>query len=642
MAPKAKKAELEEHDLVLLPPRLTVADIQNTWEESSVGEYFARVLVNEIVGEMEHEIVRAHMDHTAVPWTVQSVVTDLMECILLNFIEREGGMVTETDGPDVEEQLVEPLTTDADSWARASMLQRSLLVRPDAEQFVVKPTTRERRLGARADRTPTEGDNLMGTINAAASRMLPNLNTVMNSHLTSGPSTAAGLNRLGLQSTRFGTGAGGGGHADRLKSIVSVRSIESGDGDQGAGDLEYLTAEERRLLELQQKSAERMAYLRSVSERLNKQFQEVRNKPDQYVVDGSTNTVLIVTKPDPKRLPTASEPKVSIPSDEPPSPAPNPRGARGGRQSPVGASPGLGGKKDAQPKPKRPDQSTFWEPEQQTNPMILGVAPVPGVTSKEGDLTKRAELRTQKSRISKSEYSKLLILQQQARIQSLDPGLDGQGNANPAPSGESKAISVDGQKKSQADLAASIRQPRSLSGSGPGDAKGPSAAATTATAPPAPVAAKGKQSSKPVPVPVPSLGSRPASRVDSRPSSVLSKRGDQAQKPMVANSAVDLSTSPNRAARTNPLHIPRAGSATPQGGLQDVSQMARAITPTVEAAVGQRRRGVGATRAGARIQVLDPNRAEDEITRDFLNNLSQIDEHDGSGSFDGRHSPVPA
>ena len=606
--PPKKKVEVEDVEpAILFPPRLSAADIQSTIEDTSLGEYYSRVVVNEVVSEMEHEIVRAHMDHTAVPWTIQSVITDLMEALQLNFVEREpepaGEHIQESE---VELRIEEPQTIDPDSWARASILQRTHLVKPDSEQF--KPPKPERRIVSGGSNPSNITSPLSASSRPGASENVFSLN---NSSLA-GPSHSnlAGTLRGHSQSVVQGRKRS----ASEARTNPSTRPSDAG----LAADEAMRSEEEVRLLERQKKESERMAHLRSVHERLNKQFAEIRpNQNVSIMIDGATNTIVQVNKPDPKRLPSAQEPRVVIPSDEPPQ-EPEQSSRRGRAGSPMSYPLRPNEKKEKKPKK---DQALFWTPEGQSEPMVRGVAPSPGVASKEGDITKRVDLKPQKSRITKSEYSKMVALQQQQQRMATDTTF----LEEPASPKDGPSTSKRGSIKTKALTAT------------------PGAPPATGTAQSGGVASPRRDShpaspSKATPASAPMNRSTSGAADRSGNASIVAKLQERAKQtkglPHVPERDFpSRAVTPSKASRVNPLtHVPRSSSATPTSltevPLSQITAKARASTPSD----GMRSRGHSAARGV--VHATDRSEVEDEVARDFFESLQT----DLSGELSGVNS----
>eukprot|EP00756_Hemistasia_phaeocysticola_P016467 Hpha_TRINITY_DN15478_c3_g6::TRINITY_DN15478_c3_g6_i2::g.174239::m.174239 len=127
----------------------------------------------------------------------------------------------------------------------------------------------------------------------------------------------------------------------------------------------------------------------------------------EYCVDSTTGRVIPVRAPDPERLPgrrldmrvqVEAEGEAKANAEEPTKPT------RGG----ISAS--------SQRKPKRrPEAGKKWaefvQPEDSHGPLVEGCQPTGGVMLKEGDRTFRQDLKTNKSKMSRSDYKKMLQAQ---------------------------------------------------------------------------------------------------------------------------------------------------------------------------------------------------------------------------------------
>lgn len=88
--------------------------VHQRWDEGVLVEAMCRQLVESAVDASQADIVRAYADHLAVPWSVQSVVGDMMEALSLLFVDQEL-LVAEDDaaGTEAEDRFnpFMPLTT---------------------------------------------------------------------------------------------------------------------------------------------------------------------------------------------------------------------------------------------------------------------------------------------------------------------------------------------------------------------------------------------------------------------------------------------------------------------------------------------------------------------------------------------------
>ena len=96
MPPKEKDAKAAKAARALddaADMRLTADDIRAQWDGTVAGEALCRAIADEVVAATQADIVRAHMDEIAVPWTTQSVLTDIIEALALVFVDREETIV---------------------------------------------------------------------------------------------------------------------------------------------------------------------------------------------------------------------------------------------------------------------------------------------------------------------------------------------------------------------------------------------------------------------------------------------------------------------------------------------------------------------------------------------------------------------
>lgn len=106
--------------------------------EQAFATLDCRRIVDSILLDVDDEIVRMHVDHMTVPWTVQSVLTDLFESIEVAFAEREDILEDDVDWDDADhadviETLEEPSPIPSDPWCRGMMHKRRPIPLPSMQ-----------------------------------------------------------------------------------------------------------------------------------------------------------------------------------------------------------------------------------------------------------------------------------------------------------------------------------------------------------------------------------------------------------------------------------------------------------------------------------------------------------------------------
>ena len=408
MPPPKKREEAPEPEAInYVPYRLTAKDIQNEFDDVMEGEYECRLIVNSAVEAMEEEIVRGHMDHMSIPWTVESILTELAEAMDVAFAEREPLQTEPLDcsSSAVLESgssfhFVEPSTVAPDSWSRASIAQRHLLVRPDSEQFALQA---QRRNNCSADSTRRA---------SPSSATTKPLGTPSEHPVLLAGSLVPGSEAM----LRHVSKLKGSGHKQSVKptaqdSVTTASDNPAGDELQDEEEEEEPPSkndEDVWLEENLKQQKRRMNDLREATNKISRQLSELRNTQQSYVVDGATHSVVVVSPPNPQLLPPGkAEVRVAVESDSvQPAPQPSPR--RTAFTAPSAKK---------KPRPKQTvNAQNFWEPERQISPMITDVVPAAGVASKEGDVVRKAELKNPKMRMCKGDFAKLVQLQQATTV----------------------------------------------------------------------------------------------------------------------------------------------------------------------------------------------------------------------------------
>lgn len=396
---------------------LTAAEIQETWSDVCRGEDLCRGIVEDIVAATEPDIVQAHLDDQCIPWTVQGVLTDLIESLGLAFVDREvecGDAVAFDEAAvtelhiDTRMTVPEPPLVPADSWCRASIQQRRRITKPKSEEPET-PHDDDRAIGA-ARHAATFRRSLAGS---SANATDP---AAKSSALKSSADVAASATNVAKPSKA------------RARLPSTTEAPKDGDTVDDSHD-----AEAGSVLAALHEHMNRMKQLRTISDSVSKQLATVKPGAQSFVVDGTTHTVVQVQSLDGKSLPPSrAEMKFSevdaVDQDDG-SVAPQ------AIKKPERAEP--------KRKPKKEDASSFWQPERTTNPMISDVPPAAGVTHRMGDVVRHADLKPPRTRLSRSEFNKMLALQQTTTSAIAATDELGAPPAVTVPKGDAGAVSND-------------------------------------------------------------------------------------------------------------------------------------------------------------------------------------------------------
>jgi hypothetical protein len=410
MAPKKASGDVELHT------DIRFANVCQEWmdacrqkilERAAMG-LFCRTIVDQILVEVGDEIVRAHMDNLAVPWTVQHLLCNIFESVHVAFPSREEELLDDESSDELEhsgclERIEEPRSIAPDSWSRGTMPRRKklqLLTATSAADIQQLQT---------------------GKIALARKKDGPVARPVTPTNAAQDPDASRPTSATSSRMTGSQTGGVSRPHKPRRSDHSKKRSAQSPNAAQPDAAQAVLTVqqtEEDVRIALKQKEMEaRMAALRRQAERLQHQLMDI--KPlTPFTTDG--NTVIVVNPVTDAMLPPRVEPRVTIDKQD-----------AGGRKQKKGQelqpppnedsahitpdralSPGL----VTEQKKRGPDYSLFYKQEAAAQPMISEFAPAAGVTSKDGEVTKRTELKLPKTRMSRSEYSKLLSTSQTQQV----------------------------------------------------------------------------------------------------------------------------------------------------------------------------------------------------------------------------------
>ena len=459
MAPKVKHV-VEDSANARPEPTFTVdlATIRSDFVANVEAAIECRAIVERVVLEVDEEIVLAHMDHMAVPWAIEGVITDLFEALHVAFVEREErskDSSTLDDEFDAAMGIPEPSTVPSDSWSRGAIPKRKQLVF-DAPKDMLNATTSSDRLKQTLRRgkdssirpvTPSMFGGPTPDDNSPAGKR-PTTSSEISAGEHSSPSLRVSRTIVRQNSTAASPAspAAGGNVTSNTENVsqpMSARPVQS--------------EEELRLLREAKEVAEKMKELKRTANRVDHALHDMKASTP-FVVD--KDSVLVVNPIDPAKLPPREEPKIAIDR--------NPDTVQGKKKgqplTPGLAAPqavpnrvttpstGLGG---VRAKNSGLSAKQFYNEEAVTQPMISNVQPAAGVASREGEglflVVKKSELKIPKSKMTKGEFNKVLQAQRGVELPTAQPEEE---NSESTPAAAAAAASTTGKKLAPLDKAA--------------------------------------------------------------------------------------------------------------------------------------------------------------------------------------------
>jgi hypothetical protein len=303
--------------------------------------------------------------------------------------------------------MAEPVMVPADSWCRASIMQRRRIHErrtSDAAASDVEAANPSSATFRRAkSRAYGAGDSDAGESTSGSKlKGLLKTSSTMVAHTPKSSKSHAKFPSQGEGSANDGSTGGNGNGGSNSPGVSASDMLD----------------EEKRLQLAVNESMNRMKALRAMSESVHKQISSLRSGANAtpFVIDGATHQVLEVQTLEPKSLPPQrAEPRVGIPDQDAELEAERQqqlaaKAAAGSRQGGRAQTP-AGGEKKPRGKRKEERPEAFWQPEPNANPMVAEVTPAAGVTHRDGESVRTAELKPPKSRVSRQEYAKLLSMQ---------------------------------------------------------------------------------------------------------------------------------------------------------------------------------------------------------------------------------------
>lgn len=373
-----------------------LGDVREAVIHENIGESVVGSLMNDIVNQSTELMINNHLDRVAIPYTVRCVTSEILDFLHCAFVGQDTGKVVSDGWSDGGLADV----VQIDTWARGTI-----------DVKVKKQLT-----------TPIPG----GEVNQSAllgattrsTRRLPSSLSQSKAQLKGGDDKAklASDNKSirGLNSTVSNVKL-------RKKSVVATEE-EAPTANGGGPPKEnsaILSPDEEEYANQVKLEQKKKAETRQLAERITKQLEEMRNVSD-VVVDSNSGKVIAVKAFDVKNaVSRKAEPKFTVPSqaevvDLVPKEKPGPRKG--------GAGPNANQAK----KPRR-DGSEFVQEESAYGPMVEGVLPSGGVTVKEGETTKKGDLKVPKTKLSRTEYKKLV----DSYVLSSDPMEKGDNTDDP-------------------------------------------------------------------------------------------------------------------------------------------------------------------------------------------------------------------
>jgi hypothetical protein len=336
------------------------------------GEQLICSLMKDVVDEATELMINKHLDRVAVPYTVRCVTREMMDFIHYAFVGQDSGSVR-ADGWGSGQ---DPAAIMVDSWARGAVEVKQKVAESSASKMVIAAPTDPNTANSRTR------NKIVSNASILEKKLSRYEKTVERDRLAEDKSkSTSGSTKVKKQATA--------GLEETTQEDVQPMSPE---------EVEYAM---RVKAEMKKKSDTRL-----LSEKISKQMDELKNVKD-VIVDGTTGKVIAVktfdTKASNDRNPRKAELRYSVPQ-APDAVEPSEKKAEKG--NPRRGAPTAGAPAGAR-RGKR-DGSEFVQEENTTGPMVVDVVPSGGVVVKEGDVTKRGDLKVPKSKISRQEFKKMI------------------------------------------------------------------------------------------------------------------------------------------------------------------------------------------------------------------------------------------
>ena len=377
-----------------------LSEVRSSIVDENVGEAAVCSLMQDVVNEATELMISQHLDRVAVPYTVRCVTAEMLDFIHCAFVGQDNGGVR-SDGSTHGSH---PSAITVDSWARGAVEVKTK--KPEDVKAPVQAPAGENPNASRRLRSTTSMQNIDKTLKKYGER------TGDKDHAD-----------LGMTVRTKGP----------AKSKKNAAGASADDSASQAGQEQnqtQMTPEEQEYANKMKAEQKKKAETRQLAEKLTKQMEELKNVKD-VIVDGATGRVIAVKPFDAKQGATSrkAEPKFNVPSQH--EPVVDPATEKPAKPAPKRGAAGPSGRRS-----KR-DGSEFVQEENPYGPMVEGVQPSGGVVVKEGDSTKRGDLKVPKTKITRAEYKKMV----DASNTAVEP-TDDDGKPKPRPDPDNPNVTI--------------------------------------------------------------------------------------------------------------------------------------------------------------------------------------------------------
>eukprot|EP00759_Apiculatamorpha_spiralis_P007753 PhF_6_TR14923/c0_g1_i1/m.23333 len=335
----------------------------------------ARSMIEIVYEKAEAVMIENYLEKTAVPLTIHEISVQLIDVMHLVFIDR--------DRDEIEPfSLGEPLMVPTDPHSRGAVPTRTAL-----------------KLNPQQQQTPLTTKDLSAT--GGKPRIARNTPATEARPQTRGTESTAGGEEIASTSVLQGSASGTKSRVDKDKKDTDKDKDDPLKQSQLQQDADGPTLEndDDEVLRLHLEAVKRRQMdIVHGSERLRNVLSTLNVK--EFTIDG--DEVIPVVPCDPQKLPLR---KIDIRTTVP---------SGGEKTVPLDDKTQTTDKQNKKPNGKpsksaKPPWNLFTSLEVTAPPMVLGVAPSPGVVSKEGDATKKSDFKN--PRLSRAEFRKQLEAQ---------------------------------------------------------------------------------------------------------------------------------------------------------------------------------------------------------------------------------------
>ena len=369
-----------------------MAEIRDSVLDENSGEELVCSLMKDVVEEATELMINKHLDRVAIPYTVRCVTREMMDFIHCAFVGQDRGDVR-TDGWMGGRN---PNAIAVDSWARGAV---DVKVKPRVNNATgplghTRLSRAEDSLLGATRRSAPKGSNVGEKKNTKFDQQRGDSQESSRNHHAEGALGGRSKSVVNIGALKKKAGGAKKGDTDPNASSEGAEGSDDGNGvQQSQEEVDYTNKVKAELKKRQE--------TKQLSDRLSKQMEDMKNVKD-IVVDGTTGRVIAVKQFD-GRAAAASD-KGSRKAEMKFQVAPDAEAPVSRAQPTIRrAIPGMGGGQR-----KRGDGSAFVQEENQHGPMIEGVMPSGGVVVKEGDATRRQDLKVPKTKLTRAEYKKMV------------------------------------------------------------------------------------------------------------------------------------------------------------------------------------------------------------------------------------------